>query len=343
MQTPLFIVSTGRCGSTMLSRMLAHHPDVASVSELFNGLYPWTFSRSRADGPNLWHVLSEPRAHSKLTIKLLESGVAIDEFRYPLSRLARFREKGIPPMLAMTLPELTEDPDGLHEELRVFVEALPLDNLGVQYCRIFEWLANRIGRKLWVERSGMSLSFLEPIMHFFPNAKFVHIWRDGRETALSASRFPPMRLAMISRVLQEKTALDLYRMLSAKDLQHVPEEFRPLLARDFDVEAFKRYAIPIEKFGAMWSNQMVKGIPLLTKLPPERVMHLRYESILQNPDTELRRFIRFLDPSLEQDAWFEKVIPMVKNNPVKWTHLPPDELARLEAACAPGMAIAARL
>ncbi|MBK9262020.1 MAG: hypothetical protein IPM54_19730 [Polyangiaceae bacterium] len=77
--------------------------------------------------------------------------------------------------------------------------------------------------------------------------------------------------------------------------------------------------------------------------PPERVMHLRYESILENPEPELRRFIRFLDPSLEQDAWFEKVIPMVKSNPAKWTKLPLDERARLEAACAPGMAIAARL
>ena len=39
-QTPLFIVSTGRSGSTMLSDLLALHPNVLSISELFNALHP---------------------------------------------------------------------------------------------------------------------------------------------------------------------------------------------------------------------------------------------------------------------------------------------------------------
>ena len=33
-----FIVGTGRCGSTLLSRMLACHPAVCSIFEFFNGL-----------------------------------------------------------------------------------------------------------------------------------------------------------------------------------------------------------------------------------------------------------------------------------------------------------------
>lgn len=343
MQTPLFIVSTGRCGSTMLSRLLSQHPDVTSLSELFNCLHPWAFTKHPADGPNLWHVLSEPRPHTKLSIKLLERGIKIDEFRYPVERLERFRTKGIPPLLAMTLPELSDDPDALHEDLGKFVEALPMDGLGVQYQRIFEWLTKRMGRRIWVERSGTSLGFLQPMMHFFPNAKFVHIYRDGREMAYSASRFPPMRFGQISRMLQAKIGKNLYEKLSENDLARVPDEFKNLIAQNFDVDAFMKYPIPIERFGAMWNDMITSSMPLLAKLPPERVMHISYEAVLENPKLELQRFLWFLDSNLERKRWLDKVIPQVKANPLKWTTLPEDQRKRLEAACAPGMEILGRL
>ncbi len=33
-----FVVGSGRCGSTLLSRMLDAHPDVVSIFEFFTGL-----------------------------------------------------------------------------------------------------------------------------------------------------------------------------------------------------------------------------------------------------------------------------------------------------------------
>jgi putative sulfotransferase len=342
-QTPLFVVSTGRCGSTMLSRLLAQHPDVMSLSELLNSLSPWTFTKNTVNGANLWHLMKTPRAHHRLWLELLDNGVTIDEFRYPLSRLGSFRKTGIPPLLTMTLPELTDDPDGLHDELRVFVEALPLQNLGVQYGHIFSWLTKRFGRRIWVERSGSSLGFMDGMTCFFPDAKYVHVYRDGREMALSASRFPPMRLALISRAIHAVVGKQLYEKFSPQDEARVPEEFRPFLAQNFDVEAFKKYAMPIERFGKMWCDTLTKGMVALAKLPPERVLHLSYEAILENPATELRRFIQFLDPSLEQEAWLMKSIPQVRPNPPKWIHLPADERARLDAACAPGMEMLAQI
>jgi len=341
-QQPIFIVSTGRCGSTMLSRMLALHPEVASFSEFFTSLFPYTFSRDPCDGPNFWHMLSAPRLNHKLWIRLMDRGIAIDEFRYPLSRLDRYREAGIPPLLAMALPELTSDPEALHEELRVYAEGLPMANLRTHYLHVFEWLARRLNRRIWVERSGSSLGFLEPIVHLFPDAKFVHIYREGPEMALSASKFPPMRLAMISRDFQAAVRKTLYERIPPRDVPRLPKEYHPLLAPHFDIDAYLRLSIPIERFAMTWSN-MICRLPLLTTLPPGRVMHLRYESILADPEPELRRFLEFLDPGLEQDEWLKRAIPLLRPNPPKWTKLPAEERARLEAACAPGVEMLKRL
>lgn len=335
-QAPLFIVSTGRCGSTMLSRMLALHPEVASISEFFTSLAPWAFNKNPVDGPNLWHVLSLPRGNHRIWLKLLERGIAIDEFRYPTDRLDKYRESGIPPLLTMTLTELSDNPEAFHEELRLFVEALPMANLGAQYMRIFDWLTQRLGRRVWVERSGSSLGFIEPVMHFFPDAKYVHIWRDGREMALSSSKFPPMRLSMVSRDFQAKAGKTLYERIAPKDISKLPTQYHELVAPDFSVEAYQRLSLPIERFGDVWSNMICRAMPLLAKLPPERVLHLQYEAILKNPAEPLRKLVEFIDPSLERDGWVRISAELIRTNPPKWTRLPADERSRLEKACAPG-------
>ncbi|WP_437664783.1 sulfotransferase [Sorangium sp. So ce1182] len=336
---PLFIVGTGRCGSTMLSRLLAQHPDVASLSELYNSLGAGAFPQDPVDGPSLWEALSRPRPHHRIWLQLVEHGIEIDEFRYPRTGLGRFREGGIPPLLTMTLPELSDDPDGLHEELRLFVEALPADRLGAQYCRVFQWLTERVGRRIWVERSGASIGTLPALVNHFPDARFVHIYRDGREAALSASRFPPMRLMAISRVFETRIGKTLFDPISPADARRLPPEMRPLVAAGFDVDAFQRVQIPLKYFGSVWSTQMVHGAAWLAGLPRERVLHLRYESILADPEPALRRLLRFLDPGLPQEAWLAAALPLLRANPLKWPSLPPDERDALEASCARGMTV----
>jgi hypothetical protein len=202
-QPPLFIVSTGRCGSTMLSELLALHPAVLSISELFNALAPFAFNKRSANGATFWHVLSAPRRRHTVWLELMRAGLVIDEFRYPGKAAGRFAKTGIPPLLAMTLPPLTDDPDGLHEELRAFVEALPEDLLSAHYLRVFEWLKARLGRRFHCERSGASLGYVHALMHVFPTARFVHVFRDGREASRSASRFLPMRLGALGRIFRE--------------------------------------------------------------------------------------------------------------------------------------------
>lgn len=343
MQPPLFLVSTGRCGSTLLSTLLAHHPAVLSLSELFNALAPLGFFQDPIRGPDLWYLLSAPRMRHQVWLRLLHSGLDLPEFRYPLAAVACFRDAGIPPLLAMTLPLLTEDPDRLHEELGVFVRALPEDRLSHQYQSIFAWLTGHLGRRLWCERSGASLAYVDSLIRFFPGARFVHIARDGRETALSASRFPPMRLGMLGGIFKEAVGKHPYGDGLSLAPESVPPALRPLLPESFDVGAFQRFPIPVERFGQAWSGLLLRGAALLAELPEERLLNLRYESLLEAPEREIRRLLRFLDPSLEDEAWIAEAAQQVKPNPPRWRDLPEEERIRLESACAPGMACLERL
>ncbi|WP_437682005.1 hypothetical protein [Sorangium sp. So ce131] len=342
-QTPLFVVGTGRCGGAMLSRLLAQHPEVASLSEVFNPLGDGAFPWDTVDGSTLWAALSRPRPQHRLWLQLLTRGIVIDEFRYPLAGLGRFREGGIPPLLTTALPELSDDPDGLHEELRLFVEALPMDGIGSHYGRVFQWLAERVGRRLWVECSGSSFEILPALKRYFPDARFVHLYRDGREAALSASRFPPARLLGISHVFKTSVRKTLFEPVPPEDVPRLPREMRPLVAPSFDVDAFQRVQIPLKYFGSVWSTQMAHGAAMLAGLPRERVLHLRYESILADPEPTLRRLLGFLDPSLPQDAWLERAVPLVSADPPEWPSLPPGQRAALEASCARGMTVIEQL
>ena len=336
-QTPLFIVSTGRSGSTMLSELLSLHPHVLSLSELFNALHPLSFRKDPVDGPDFWSVLSEPRPRHTAWLRLMERGLTIDEFRYPLASALRFSETGIPPLLAMTLPLLTDDPDGLHEELRVFVRSLPEDRVHQQYLRVFQWLCTRLGRRFWCERSGASLALVHPLSHFFPTAKFVHVFRDGREFAVSASRFPLMRMGMIGSMFKQRFGSAPYLTPTYQVPADLPPAWRGLVPESFDVDVFQRFELPLAPIGMAWSEMIAVGLKLLESVPTERVLHVRYESLLEAPHAELRRIVRFMDPSLDDPLWLAQAAGRVRKNPPKWVSLPADERARLESTCATGM------
>lgn len=327
----------------MLSDLLSRHPEVLSLSELFNALHPHGFRKDPVDGPDFWSVLSEPRPRHTAWLRLMERGLVIDEFRYPLAAALRFRETGIPPLLAMTLPLLSGDPDGLHEELRAFVQSLPEDRIGRQYLNAFQWLCARLGRRFWCERSGASLGLVHPLSHFFPAAKFVHVFRDGREFAVSARRFAPMRMGMIGAMFRQRFGSTPYLTPTYQAPDDLPPTWRGLVPESFDVDVFERFELPIEPIGMAWSEMIVVGLKLLGMVPAERVLHVRYESLLDAPEAELRRIVRFMDPGLDDPAWLAQAAGRVRKNPPKWGALPADERARLDAACAPGMELLRQL
>jgi putative sulfotransferase len=58
MKPPVFIVGTGRCGSTMMSNVVRLHSRLLSLSEFFTSLAGRAFTLRELDGERFWQLLT---------------------------------------------------------------------------------------------------------------------------------------------------------------------------------------------------------------------------------------------------------------------------------------------
>lgn len=191
MRTLTFIVGTGRSGSTALSRIVHAHPDVLSLNEFLSSVQSRGFPEGRLDGGEFWRLLADPNPQFE---RMIRNGVPMPEFLYT-RRPGRFATEttGIPALSLMVLPHLTDDPDGLFDELEGQVRGWPDRTAAGHYEALFNLLCTRFGRTAVVERSGYSLHRVPLLRKAFPQARFVHLFRDGPDCALSmkpAHRLP---------------------------------------------------------------------------------------------------------------------------------------------------------
>ena len=330
---PVLVLSTGRCGSTMISDVLNLHPEVLSLSEVFSLLGPLALFRKRLSGRAMWALYS--RQNPALRV-LLSADTVPGEILYPFDDPnARYTTHNVPPILCAMLPHLTPGYENLYDELELIVRARPRAALGDQYHFLFEWLRERFDRRVWVERSGGSLLSVPRLRRLFPEARVVHVYRDGRDTALSMSRHPAFQIMLAT--LDKLQRLGLRPLENTAEAGPVGSLLAVLFIRLVNPRKMIRRAFDLAAYGGLWSQMILRGQKLLAALPPERVLALRYEDVLQNPREKLRELIDFIDPSLASDAWLREAARIPRPNPPKYLSLDGETRRRLTKACAPGL------
>jgi hypothetical protein len=339
---PVFIVGTGRCGSTMLSNAVRGHSEILSLSELFTlitdlgGRISESFPEGEISAERFFQIIAG--AHPKQSL-MHRHGVAMDEVLYRPGPGRRFSAaEGVPAILQTTLPHLSPEPEALFDELRRFVLARPAAPAAAHYGALFSWLAERFGKRVWVERSGGSLRIARRLAQAFPNARFVHLVRDGRNCAISMSRHFGFRMAFLSMLLTEILGVDPFASTDRTWLEDIPEELLPFLPERFDGEAFRAYQTPLPLCGHYWSGEIMAGLRELSALPPGRVLTLRYEDFFASPEEALTRLASFIHPDLLNEAWARKFAAAVRPARSAYRDLPEREQSALEAACHPGFA-----
>ena len=260
-----FIVGTGRCGSTLLSTMIAKNPAVLSLFEFFNGLDGTRrFRREPMTGAEYRDLICE--VHPFLHM-VLERGYDVPEVTYPFGAPgARFsRKSGVPWVLGVTLPRLEDAPDRLYDELRAWLERSPARPPAEHASALFAWLMERAERSVWVERSGAALDYLGDLDAGFAEARFLHIHRAGEEAALSMREHHAFRLAiMLTFQLPPGTGRST-------------DELRRAAPDDDRIGQLLASRPSAEYFGRFWTEQVRRGMAAVPKLDARRYRAVRFE------------------------------------------------------------------
>lgn len=162
---PLFLMGTGRCGSTLIHRLLGHHPDVGFVSILDERLPPYRRLNGRLNGLAYRASASASRATGG---RLPFVEVARRAFS-PAEAYGLLTES-VSPLIAAPLRDLTPEDASpwVGHRLRSLVE----ERATAQRVPVFMHKLTGWPR----------MSFLHTV---FPEARFVYIVRDGRAVANS--------------------------------------------------------------------------------------------------------------------------------------------------------------
>jgi hypothetical protein len=235
------------------------------------------------------------------------------EFRYPVDRPGAFfdRRSGVPPVAAVCLPAISNEPDRLYAELAAVVPCFGPAHVGTHYDRLFSWLVQRFGRRLWIERSGGSLGYVGDIVRAFPGARILHLYRNGCDVAISMSQHPFFRL----QLLAERSAAD---------------------ASQFDDPA--QPSLALTRFGARWSAVVVRGMGVLRALPSVAVRHLAYEELVRQPAASIRGVLEFFELDVPDNDWLAQAAGWIKPRASRVQAVNPRDRQALERVCAVGEA-----
>ncbi|WP_309237940.1 sulfotransferase [Streptomyces albidus (ex Kaewkla and Franco 2022)] len=337
-KTLTFVVGTGRSGSTVLSKVLRRHPEVLSLNELFACIdgEP-ALSEQPVSGPEFWRCLTAPM---EIFDRMVRSGTPLPEFLYNRHPEWRYSAEttGIPAVSMMALPHLTDDPDALLDALEPEVNGWPARPAPQQWEAFFGTLAARIGgREAAVERSGYSLHRVKVLHELFPDARFVHLHRNGPDCALSMSRHNGYRMISLLREMLRRSGVASFSELTGDHVKELPDDLSELLGTQFDPALVLEREMPLPGFGSLWSEIITEGVAHLAAVPEEQRMTLSYEQLLDAPRQELARLAGFIGVQ-PLSEWLEEGGSMLDGTGRRGSslRLPQDELDALRVNCAAG-------
>ncbi|MFV2020216.1 hypothetical protein [Micromonospora sp. LOL_023] len=294
------IISSGRCGSTLLSDLIVEEPETLSVQEFIMATPSWAKAGGAITGAAYWQVLSSPKPE---LATLFAIGLPPKEVRYPTNGRWSDRLEQLPQLLAITLPKLTEDPDALFDELATQVLDFPEQSFAAHHRMLLDLITRLTGKRRWVERSGGSSQVAPYLLRSFTDARIVYLTRNWPDTARSMSRHPSFQLIQLRLEFVSRCGVDPFQMTSD---QQVPAELEHLLPGRITADLLRERGADSTRYLGLCAFMAAQAEQALADNPPTHLLTMTYEDLVAEPVPELIRlgeFLEFADPS----GWAQQV------------------------------------
>jgi len=290
------IISTGRCGSTLLSDLIALDRQTLSVYEsLIPIMAPLTLLPvTEFTGAEYWALLSEVRPPGS---PLPRIGVVPPEFAYPSGGRWADDVAMLPPILHVCLPKMSADPDQLFDTLAISVPQFPTQAIGLHHRMLLDLLAAMHGRRRWVERTGGSAVVAHWWLAACPDAKVIHLTRNLADTTRSMSQHPVYQLTAIRAEFSRRYGADPYtRELpgAIPDAAELPEDMRRRLPGELTARTLKEPDFGLSFYEMLYTQMNRAAEQALAVLQPRQLLRLRYEDLAAEPAEELTKVGAFL-------------------------------------------------
>lgn len=302
------IISTGRCGSTLLSDLVAEQSDTLSAHEFLASVETWSGDRGVVGGAEYWSRLSSPRPELATLFRI---GVGPAEVCYPADGRWAGNLVELPRILATTLPKISSDPDRLFDRLAELVPGFPDQSLARHHQMFLELLTSLVGRRRWVERSGGSSHFARYLLEGFPAAKIVYLTRNREDTARSMSRHSSFQLLQLGLEVLGRYGVDLFQLDAD---QQVPEELVRYLPSRLTAETLSERGRDVQRYRRLCAFLTSEAEQAITDAGPRDLLRMTYEDLVGDPLAQLARLGRFLEFD-DWEQWAERVAGAVVPGP----------------------------
>ncbi len=211
-----------------------------------------------------------------------------------------------------------------------------------QIIKEYHRYKKKTGKELIVEKTPGHAFHIQLISKVFPEARWIHLIRDGRDATLSIRKEWKKRAAMVNNqsyrqlfetartmlkrqpYLKYRLMALFYEFLSMRSLD--PKMYlnkskwkgKPYWGPRFrGWEAFIQEHTHLEFNAMQWVKSVEAVYDSWPLLPPQNRMEIRYEQLLTEPRRTLEKILHFLGQTPEEE-FFAKIPVLKANNTHKW-------------------------